>query len=175
MNPETREYSSEISIDTYNDSYRADLVAGISDLQDFERNITDTRRPGHEVAEDYLKEILEKTEKQSGAVFVAKYENRVIGFIGCFVRNEDSITETPESNIYGYISDAYVIPEFRNKGVFKKLNDKAEEHLSRFENVKLIRIFVLAENKQALRAYEKNGYKPEEIRLIKKLEKNKNE
>ncbi len=57
-------------------------------------------------------------------------------------------------------------------GVFRQLNEQAEAYLKQFEEVKIIRINVLANNLPALKAYEKTGYKPEQITLMRKIERN---
>lgn len=158
----------EIQIDSFVDGDTSALVGGITDLQEIERALSDTRRPGAEIAESYVRYLKENTAQKSGAIFVARTNGKVVGFISCWVGHNDNLAETPESNTYGYISDAYVNPAFRNQGIFQKLNARAERHLFSFEEVKLIRINVLAENTQALHAYQKAGYKPEEFVLMKK-------
>lgn len=50
------------------------------------------------------------------------------------------------------ISLTYIKPEFRNKGLFKKLNVRAEKYFGQFRDIKFLRICVLAENNMALNA-----------------------
>jgi ribosomal protein S18 acetylase RimI-like enzyme len=166
-----KENMPNISIDSYKETDRNAIIAGIVDLQEVERAISDTRRPGTEVAEEYVRQLQETLSEKRGAIFVARSGENVIGFIACFVDHKDEVAETLESNTYGYISDAYVIPEYRGKGIFGMLNRKAEEHLVQFPEVSLIRINVLARNEQAVRAYEKAGYEAEEIKLMKRVQR----
>lgn len=158
----------KIQIDSFVDGDTSALVAGIADLQEIERTLSDTRRPGSEIAESYVRYLKESTAQKSGAIFVARANGKVVGFISCWIGHNDNLAETPESNTYGYISDAYVNSAFRNQGIFQKLNALAERHLFQCAEIKIIRINVLAENTQALHAYQKAGYKPEEIVLVKK-------
>jgi ribosomal protein S18 acetylase RimI-like enzyme len=165
------EKAPDISISLYSEADKEALLKGIEGIQETERVVTDTRLPGAEIAEPYLLELEKETKAKSGAIFVAKSGSDTAGFIACWVEREENVAETPESNTYGYISDAYVAPEYRNQGVFKKLNEQAEAHLKQNEEVKIIRINVLADNVTALKAYENTGYKPETITLMRKIER----
>ena len=169
MTPKNEMESTQIN--SYSDSDHDSIIAGISDLQEVERSMSDTRLPGSEVAEKYFDYLQKELAEKHGAIFVARIEGSIIGFIACMVEHDDTPAETPESTTYGYISDAYVAPEYRGKGVFGELNQKAEEYLSRFPEVKLIRISVLANNENAIKAYERSGYKTEDVRLSKRVSK----
>jgi len=158
-------------IDSYSEDDKKSVVAGISDLQEVERTMSDTRLPGSEVALKYFDHLQKELAEKRGAIFVARAEGKVIGFIACMIEHDDTPAETSESTTYGYISDAYVAPEYRGRGVFSELNQKAEEYLTNFPEVKLIRISVLANNESAVKAYEKSGYKVEDIRLSKRVSK----
>lgn len=96
-----------VSIEFYAESDKDELIALISDLQEVERAITDTCRPGPEISEAYFKNIQEKIENKQGAIFIVKNEDTILGFISCWIEEDDNITETKESNKYGYISDIY--------------------------------------------------------------------
>ena len=158
----------DIQIDDFALSDIPALVAGITDLQEIERALSDTRRPGAEIADAYVQYLQKSVAQKLGAIFVARVDGEVIGFISCWVDHNANLAETSESNTYGYISDAYVSPEFRNQGIFQKLNMSAERHLFKFADVKMIRINVLASNTQALSAYEKAEYQLEEMVLMKR-------
>jgi ribosomal protein S18 acetylase RimI-like enzyme len=160
-----------VEITEYQDSDKDALIAGIVDLQEVERMLTDTRRPGGEVAEAYVAGLLEDVSQQQGKIFVARDGSTVAGFVACWVEREDNVAETTDSNVYGYIPDAYVAPEYRGRGVFQKLNAKAEEYLRSLPEVTRIRITVLASNAQALAAYRKAGYGDYEIMLEKLVPK----
>lgn len=160
-----------VEISEYQDSDKSALIAGIADLQEVERMLTDTRRPGAEVAEAYVVGLLDNVRQQQGKIFVARDESKVAGFVACWVEREDNVAETADSNTYGYIPDAYVASEYRGRGVFQKLNAKAEEYLMSLPEIKRIRINVLASNAQALAAYRKAGYGEYEIMLEKQVRK----
>lgn len=158
----------QIELDTYKETDKSALINGISDLQEIERAIANTRRPGVEVAGAYVEQLLKQVAEKSGAIFTARAGDEVAGFIACWMERHENVAETAESNTYGYIMDAYVAPEYRGKGVFKQLNARAEDFL-RERGATLIRITVLAENAPAVRAYKSAGYSPEEVIMMKRL------
>ena len=164
--------TSSVTIRPYQDSDKNQILRGIIDLQEYERVIAPlTRRPGEDIAEEYFSYLMKAVDEQHGALFVAVQDEQLMGYIACRVEREDSISKTSVSNIHGYISDAWVDEKFRNQGLFKQLNKKAEEYLLQFPEVEIIRLFVLADNDVAVKAYERTGYEPEEILLMKKFPK----
>jgi ribosomal protein S18 acetylase RimI-like enzyme len=160
-----------ITIELAAASDRSAIIAGIADLQEVERTITDTRRPGAEVAEQYIDQLQRSIDQKRGAIFVARVNGKAIGFIACWIESEDNVAETSASTTYGYISDAWVAPDLRGRGVFSSLNERAEKYLARFPEVSFIRINVLADNVAAVRAYERADYEPYEVTLQKRLDR----
>ncbi len=162
-----------VIIRPYEDSDKDQLLRGIVDLQEYERAIAPlTRRPGEDIDEEYFSYLMKTFDEQHGALFVAVQDEQLIGYIACRVEREESISKTSVSNIHGYISDAWVDEKFRNQGVFTQLNQKAEEYLLQFPEVEIIRLFVLADNDVAVKAYERTGYENEEILLMKRFPRN---
>lgn len=166
MNTQT---TSLTKIEVYQDTHKDGVIAGIIDLQEVERKLTETRLPGNKIAEPYFRQLQREIQEKSGVIFVAQAANKVVGFIACWIEHDNNVAETTDSTTFGYISDAWVAAQFRNQGIFKQLNSQAEKYLAGFHEVKLIRIGVLANNIPALMAYQKTGYKPEEITLMKRL------
>jgi ribosomal protein S18 acetylase RimI-like enzyme len=146
----------------------AHLRGAVADEQDYERALHDTRRPGLEVAERYLAHVKEKVAHNRGALLVAELNGVFAGYAACWVEHDDNVAETEDSNHFGYVSDTYVVPEFRGHGVVARLLEAAESHL-RNVGVLRMRIGVLANNASARRAYEKYGFGPYEVLMEKKL------
>jgi ribosomal protein S18 acetylase RimI-like enzyme len=166
--------SQRILIEPATEADRKAIVDGIADLQDVERDISDTRRPGKDIAEQYVARLEASIDQKRGTILVARADGNVAGFIACWIEQEDNVAETPESTTYGYISDAWVAADMRGRGVFFLLNEHAEKHLARFPEVSIVRINVLAKNLAALRAYEKADYEPYEMTLQKRLKPRSN-
>jgi len=98
---------------------------------------------------------LEKCEKMAhmwtDGIIVAKTGERVIGFAGFGDRGEES----PET---GEVFAMYVLSEYYGTGVGKQLMDYALEQLKDYPQICL---WVLKENKRAIRFYEKFGFTPD--------------
>ena len=127
------------------------------------------------VSDEYLKQLtLEKCEEMAGrwtdGILIAKDGDRVIGFVGFGDRGE----EAPER---GEIFAMYVLSEFYGTGVGRLL---MEEALSRLQDYPELCLWVLRENRRAIRFYEKCGFhadgeemfsprvKAWEIRMVRK-------
>ena len=115
------------------------------------------------VSEDYLDKLtLENCEKKAYGwtdnFIVAKENDRVIGFVGFGDRGEEA------PNI-GEIFALYVLPEYYGKGVGLQLMMAGLEQLKDYPQVCL---WVLKENKRAVRFYQKCGFVPDGEELISK-------
>jgi len=158
-----------IIITPYSPTDRAAVIAGNTDLQETERVISEYCLPGADIAEPYLDLLLKLNAENSGTILMAKIDGKTVGFIGCRIGDDESITTVPEFNTTGYISDAWTHPDYRKQGVFKKLNEAAENYFKQFPHIRFIKLNVLAKNLPAITAYEKSGYEIHEMTLVKKL------
>ena len=86
---------------------------------------------------------------RQGSLFVAKDAGRVIGFAGCGTR------EDPDT---GEIFAVYTLSEYYGKGVGQKL---MEACLRQLQGSRRICLWVLKENRRAIRFYEKCGFSPD--------------
>ena len=108
------------------------------------------------VSQEYLDKLtLEKCEKMAFSwpdnTIVAKENGNVVGFVCYGDRGE----EAPD---IGEIFALYVLADYYGKGVGRKLMDVGLEHIKRFPQVCL---WVLKENRRAIRFYEKCGFLPD--------------
>ena len=108
------------------------------------------------VSQEYLDKLtLEKCEKMAFSwpdnTIVAKENGNVIGFVCYGDRGE----EAPD---VGEIFALYVLADYYGKGVGRKLMDVGLEQIKHFSQV---RLWVLKENRRAIRFYEKCGFQPD--------------
>ena len=108
------------------------------------------------VSQEYLDKLtLEKCEKIAFSwpdnIIVAKENGNVIGFVCYGDRGE----EAPD---VGEIFALYVLADYYGKGVGRKLMDIGLEQIKHFSQV---RLWVLKENRRAIRFYEKCGFQPD--------------
>ena len=111
---------------------------------------------------------LEKCEKMARSwkdnLIVAKDKDRVIGFVGYGDRG----AEAPDT---GEIFALYVLSEYYGKGVAQQL---MRAGLDRLKDYPRVCLWVLKENKRAIRFYRKFGFVPdgeEMISMVIKAEK----
>ncbi len=138
------------------------LRAAIVELQEHERRLSATRLSGEAIADAYLAWMLDRAERAGGAVLVAEVDGAFAGFAAGWVGEDESLTETPDSNRYGLLSDLCVLPAFRGRGAARLLLEAIEAHLAR-SGVTRIRVGALAANSAARAVYERSGYAPYEV------------
>ena len=113
------------------------------------------------VSQDYLDRLtLEKCEEMAfrwqGNIIVAKEGDRVVGFVGYGDRGEAA----PE---IGEIFALYVLSEYYGKGVGLRLMQAGLEQLKDYPQISL---WVLKNNRRAIRFYEKCGFVPDGEEMI---------
>lgn len=102
---------------------------------------------------DETKKFIEDLVK-SGNTFVIKKENKIVGFIE--IENE-------------WLHHLYISPIFQNKGYGKMLLDKAKEL-----SPKELRLWVFEDNKNAIKFYQREGFKLEKKRNQKETTNEEN-
>ena len=147
---------------------RATVLQALIALQNHEVPLHDSRLPGETTMERYLAELLRDLRDGSGIIFIAEAAGVFVGCVACLVVEEQSVQETPDSNRHGYVSDIFVDPRCRSRGVAQLLLAAAERHLIG-AGVTRLRINVLANNAEARRAYERYGFTPYEVMYEKRI------
>jgi ribosomal protein S18 acetylase RimI-like enzyme len=147
---------------------RPQLIAAIVELQEHERRLHDSRRPGVEIAAPYLASIEARAARQ-GAILVAETDEGFVGFVAGWIELDgESICETPEFNRFGHISDICVLNPYRRRGIASRLLSAIEARLPEY-GVTWLRINVLAANVSARASYERAGFSPYEVQYEKRL------
>lgn len=91
---------------------------------------------------------------------VALVDNKVVGF-GCLFKKGDKI----------YFENGYVLPEYRNQGIYKKLIAERIEYVkTNYRNIKIIMANCTLDS---FHAYKQNGFEiVKEFKKIKQLQLN---
>jgi ribosomal protein S18 acetylase RimI-like enzyme len=94
-------------------------------------------------------------DKKRTLMLIAKAEEKTVGFVSATLPREQAF-EVAQS--FGIVNDLYVLPEFRRKGIGKKL---LEECLNRIRagGFKAARLSVLLGDESAIRLYQKLGFR----------------
>ena len=151
----------------YRSEDEAAVKVCIVELQDFERRIDPKLRAGASMADEYFDWLIERCAQTAGKIFVAERRGAVAGFVSVFARIEsDPVEEVPYE--YAHINDVVVLPDYRGEGLGHSLLRKAEDY-AREQGVTLVKIAVLAQNRNALALYEDTGFGAQELTLQKIL------
>ena len=116
------------------------------------------------VSDAYLRTLtLEKCEemafRQTDGILIAKDGDSAVGFVGYGDRGD-------EAPGVGEVFALYVLKEYYGTGLGKMLMDAALEKLKDYPAVCL---WVLKENKRAIRFYEKCGFQPDGTETVSEL------
>lgn len=156
---EIREYDSSLD--------RDGLRRCVVELQDFERGLDPRLPPGSAIADGYIEQLLRQNADNSGRIFVALGDGLMAGFVCVWARaRSDDVAEAPRE--YALVKDLVVLPEFRNRGLGRKLLQVAEDFARRHE-ARYLRISVLAANAVARELYLGFGFQEREVWLDKAL------
>jgi len=111
--------------------------------------------PSSENAERWFLSVSSTLGEGRGKVLVAQLNGEIVGFI-YFIHSLSMFLEA--SKQVALISDMYVKPEFRRRGIGSLLLKKCFEKLRKL-NIKHVTLSVLSENLAAVKFYEKHGFK----------------
>lgn len=104
-------------------------------------------------------------KKKNSHIFVAVKDNKIIGLIGFLIKkNEDCL----KIKKYGLLDFSVTDKKHRRKGVAKGLTRFGFKFL-RDKGIKYVRIKVYNKNKAAFKAWQRLGFKPQSIHMIKRL------
>ena len=119
--------------------------------------------PSEANANKWVRFIREGLKSRRCVLLVVKSEGRVVGFASGTIHWDFPLEV---SQLVGKLDDLYVLPEFRRRGVGKKL---VVECLNKMKaaGVKAIRLQVLKDKKAAVKLYEKLGFKIYNYGMIK--------
>jgi ribosomal protein S18 acetylase RimI-like enzyme len=145
----------------------AALRRGVIELQEHERRLHPSRRPGEEMADAHLAWLREHAARD-GTILVAERGGEFVGFVAGWVRQDNHIPEHAEWNRYGYVSDICVMPEHRGRRIAARLLDAIEERLAAAGVTRML-LFAIAGNTPARTVYEREGFVPYEVSYEKLL------
>lgn len=138
----------------------ATLIGYLRDLQEWERALCPSRRPGQEVDRACYEHLLEL----GADILLALDRGRAIGFVAGRLRLDEDELMTPAWRWHGYVSDLFVVPDRRGHGVAQTLLQAMADRL-RDKGAARPRIGSLCANRAALAAYRRFGFEPFEIVL----------
>lgn len=132
----------------------------LAHLFDYEKSIRDNRKPTTDIINGGVRFLKENVEKTKGAAFIASSDGRDIGVITGWVESGDG--QDQGSNSFGYISDAFVLPEYRNQNVFAALLNEMTAYYKSI-GIEKMSVSTLATNNDMQKVLEKTGFSKHKI------------
>ena len=111
---------------------------------------------GAEIVDVYIPVMLLRCTQCSGKVLVAEVDDEVAGFATILTKVRSEEIEDGDIE-YGLVSDLVVAGEYRQRGIGRKLLEAAESY-ARANDVRWLRIGVLADNHSADGLYDSMGF-----------------
>ena len=156
-------------IHLYNQSDAAGLESCVIERQDFERELAPNRRDGKSIASRSREHLLERCERECGAIYLAEENGAVAGFVAVFAKvNSGSLLE--QDSEYAYVSDLIVLPQFVWLGVATALMERAES-FAREKQARVPAVDVIAANAAARELYRSAGFQDSYVHLVKQIAK----
>ncbi|MEI7792850.1 MAG: GNAT family N-acetyltransferase [Candidatus Berkelbacteria bacterium] len=156
----------------------ADYDAFLQIIEEFQRYIAKTDSRGVccdfrslEDVKKYADQSLRDVAEREGAIYFAEIDDKIAGFIlGIVERNEKDTLYilTHKPGAHGWIGEVFVSPEFRKQGIARKLIDKITADFKTKGCVN-VRLYVMADNKLAISAYENLGFQTRDLEMSKDI------
>lgn len=147
---------------------RAAVSLLMQGLQQSEQAFFDKSASWHEIETGYLRHLITMQEENEGTCLVAYYNDAAVGFIFGYIEEPDDSRIEIDTGNELYISDGYVLPSYRKKGIYKKMNELMERKYIQ-QGVKRITRFTLVNNEPMKNFLSNNGYMPTRILFEKWL------
>ena len=151
----------ECEVEDVDDSVKELWLGLAREMFEIERLIVPSEANG----DKWVEFVREGLASGRNFLLVAKSGGKVVGFALASIFRDYPLEV---SKIIGVIDDVCVLPEFRSKGIGKKL---AVECLNKMKaaGVTAVTLQVLTENKAAIELYEKLGFKVNRYGMIKQI------
>ena len=137
------------------------------ELQDFERLLDPRLPPGSDIVDEYIPHMLDRCIRCQGKVLIAEVNGEVAGFATILTKVKSEELEDGDLE-YGLVSDLMVLEKYRKQGLGRRLLEEAESY-ARANEVKWLRIGVLAGNQAADNLYSSMGFSSLYIEREKQL------
>jgi len=107
---------------------------------------------------NYMRHVIAMQEDCEGRCLLAYVDEVPVGFMFGYLEYEDDSRIEAHKGPELYISDGYVLPEYRRQGIYGRMNQLMEHHYSNM-NVSRILRFTHAHNANMQSFLEQEGYK----------------
>jgi ribosomal protein S18 acetylase RimI-like enzyme len=157
-----------ISIDAFRDADLPLVIDFVEAIQEHERQWERDLKSRSEIGNDYARLLVCNVAQLGGAILIARSDRRAIGFVCAWVEQDDDLLLSDEHRRHAHISDIFVAPDWRGRGVAVQLADAIEREMTAL-GCRRVRVCAKAANQSAAAFYRKAGFRPREIDFEKPL------
>jgi ribosomal protein S18 acetylase RimI-like enzyme len=128
------------------------IVAFVEAIQEHERMSILDLKPGADIGRSYAETLVRTVAERSGLIVIAKADGQPVGFACAWIDEDDDPLVREEVRRHAYVSDIFVDPGWRRRGLGRMLLD-AIEGVMRRRGCQRIRICSKAANREAVSFY----------------------
>jgi ribosomal protein S18 acetylase RimI-like enzyme len=107
--------------------------------------------------------LLENINTPNNLFLIAESEKNIVGIVHCYIQETKNHPIKKDKKV-AVLSDLYVDENYRNKGIAQQLINKVLETIKENWIVNDVVLNVFNENQEAIKLYEKSGFKKQFIR-----------
>lgn len=126
-------------------------------LHENERMLNSKTALWDDIEAPYMNHIINMQEECDGECLIAYVEDVPAGFMFGYIEEEDDSRFEEYTGKILYVSDGYIVPEHRRKGIYRRMNRELERHFIE-KGVRRIQRFTLLNNEQMRRFLVEEGY-----------------
>jgi ribosomal protein S18 acetylase RimI-like enzyme len=141
------------------------IVALIHALNLHEASLCADRRTDLAAAEECYAAIRVRIASDGGALVVASEGDIILGVLSLAFATDEPFVQA-DLRRYGVVTDLVVAQAHRNRGIGRMLLAEAERR-TKAEGLARLMIGVLSANRSALDSYERSGFAPHMVTLVK--------
>jgi ribosomal protein S18 acetylase RimI-like enzyme len=156
-------------IESFNPADLPLIAAFVAAIQEHERACIPDLRPGSEIAASYADNVVAVAGEKDGVILLAKAAGEAVGFVCAWIDTDDDPLLAEDARLHAYVSDIYVVPEWRRRDVARRLLEAVEARMQGC-GCRRLRINAKAGNAVALACYDRMGYRPYEVSFVKTLD-----
>jgi ribosomal protein S18 acetylase RimI-like enzyme len=148
---------------------RDTMLGFLRQLADDEAGFHWAMRPGSEMTMAEVDRAIAEIAEEDGTIVIADLDGRPVGYSAVVCQDaSDEFELKDEWRRRGLVTDMYVAPEGRRRGIAQALLGTAEQHVAS-RGIDWLQICVSPDNKPANALYKKAGFRDYELVLEKRL------
>jgi GNAT superfamily N-acetyltransferase len=157
-----------VEIDSFRPSDLRWIVSFVEAIQEHERAGVPELKPGSEIGSAYAERLVRTIAARNGVILVARAAEEKVGFACAWLEHDDDPLLREDARAHAYVSDIFVVEEWRRRGVAGQLLEAVEAEM-RKRGCRRMRINAKAGNAAGLRFYEAVGYRAYEVTFTKSI------